>query len=84
MSEACQQSSMVLLHCRYYKQGTKKLFSVKKISEQTRADFGHLFDNEVAPLQAANACCVDRVATFVEQAFCLNGDDCLVLRWTNQ
>ena len=43
-------------------------------------DLAGLFDNEVAALKAANAFGIRRVSTFLEEAFCENGDRCLVLK----
>ena len=65
---------------RYYQQGTKRVFAVKRIAKQYRDDFAYLFDNEAAALTTANNAGVPRVATVVEQGFSLSGDLCLVLK----
>jgi len=43
-------------------------------------DLAGLFNNEIAALEAANAYGIARVSTFLEEAFCENGDRCLVLK----
>ena len=56
------------------------MFAVKKMAIQFKDDYAFLFDNEIAALQAANDVGVPRVATYVEQGYCLTGDKCLVLK----
>ncbi|KAL0055509.1 hypothetical protein WJX82_001356 [Trebouxia sp. C0006] len=65
---------------RYCQQGTQKAVAVKRVPKADIEALAGLFDNEVAALTAANAFGIIRVSTFVEEAFCENGDRCLVLK----
>ncbi len=70
---------ITLTNTRYYQQGTKKAVAVKRVPKADIEALAGLFDNEVAALTAAIACGFRRVSTFLEEAFCENGDRCLVL-----
>ena len=66
---------------RYYKHRQKDfLFALKHVSLDDEAEFGDLFDNEVAALTRANARGVPRVINFVEEAYDLRGGRHLVLQ----
>lgn len=70
---------ITLTNSRYYQQGTTKAVAVKRVPQADIEALAGLFDNEVAALTAAIACGFRRVSTFLEEAFCENGDRCLVL-----
>lgn len=71
---------ITLTNNRYYQQGTQKAVDVKRVPKADTEALAGLFDNEVAALKAANAFGIRRVSTFLEEAFCENGDRCLVLK----
>ena len=58
----------------------QRLLPSKRVPKDDSEDLAGLFDNEVAALKAANAFGIRRVSTFLEEAFCENGDRCLVLK----
>jgi len=71
---------ITLTNTRYCQQGTQKAVAVKRVPKADIEALAGLFDNEVAALTAAIACGFRRVSTFLEEAFCENGDRCLVLK----
>ncbi len=82
MRVSCTTSILLitLTNTRYYQQGTQKAVAVKRVPKADIEALAGLFDNEVAALKAANAFGIRKVSTFLEEAFCENGDRCLVLK----
>ena len=65
---------------RYYRYKTTRVYAVKRLARRFKVAQAHLFENEIAALRVANDTGVPRVATYVEQGYCLCGDRCLVFK----